>query len=448
MTSYVQCAALTNNGKGLQCTRKAVINGLCTQHNNITNVVRIEKKISDTGNSNTSNPDIGNPDIGNPDTGNLDIDNLDIGTELLTNDLPPELASTIMSYSENYDTSESTINKYLIEKVHKWYIRIGGRTPWSDISKTSYSYIIKKYENRISDYPVDINDYEEKINNYPFTSKKCTIFTKDIINIDIQNISINSIKKYLEEEKIEVDSDDLQRLFHIRTGDIININVGKKNYVSTFFIYDGANLIPIEESERMLQVPSKFDIATFPTTDYFISTIDNSPYVWLHNNVMLQKEFVELKDAFYTLSIYKFTRDDGIIIYTDTKDYPEFYKNNPSSIYVCDRMSYIEGTLNNFYSSPSIYDRNSYTKDELNNFYNFKSYLYDSKQNFFYEDTNSLINFEEGSWYGNSLDEDYKNTLKQTPRILFHGVGIPYYKTNDYKRLLEYNKWKSINKKI
>jgi hypothetical protein len=48
MTSYKQCTALTNNGKGPQCTRAAVINGLCTQHYNMslkqTQTVPIEYK--------------------------------------------------------------------------------------------------------------------------------------------------------------------------------------------------------------------------------------------------------------------------------------------------------------------------------------------------------------------------------------------------------------------
>lgn len=287
-----------------QCTRAAVTNRLCKQHNDMTH---------------------------------------DVGAAVLDTGLPAELACTVLLYNDTTITTDIKLQDYLsreqVRTLQQWCSDIGVRTPWHHINPNQYPHIQDIYTHRLDDYPDPVQimnmssgllDYEmnkegidldtlvqvrKRFNPYLYystvifvvlTSTQLDVYNDT--NGDVSQLPLYTLNSWLHQ---------YHDVSAIRAGDVVCFgecgSTRPDNGDRDLCIYDGSSLqfLDTTSNDGYAQLPRSWDIATFPTTNYFEYSL-YFQIAWLHTNVPIESA-VQLD------RVTKLVRADGIVIYADTQ---------------------------------------------------------------------------------------------------------------------------------
>jgi len=122
-------------------------------------------------------------------------------------------------------------------------------------------------------------------------------------------------------KRFTVEEGDIQIPQGIRRGDIVETkDVGDEE------IFDGHSLILFRKydvSNDML-IPPSIKINNYPTTFYFHKSVDYRNVVWLRQT--LSRKLTSNKK--FGSGLYKYTTDDGYIIYYVGKSFETYYKSD------------------------------------------------------------------------------------------------------------------------
>jgi hypothetical protein len=272
---------------------------------------------------------------------------VDVGKELLENDMPAELASTVMLYSDNSETKEEKIQDYInkdkIRILKQWCSKIGVKNRWCDIDQNQYKYIWDVYTHRKSDNYPDV-DYIKQLDKGNSNVLQRGYFEKEDVKDDI----INPFDPYLfyskqhtvkitpemERQLDEITEDEYFEIFpvdiiyewvkelmnitQLRCGDVVWLQTSQyyTRYRNEYVVmWNGEKLVNLDILvDDYGAVAREFDVAQFPTVNYFYYTIVHNHCIWLCNNIQI-KETIRLN-----FGIIKTIRKDGIIIYSYTGD--------------------------------------------------------------------------------------------------------------------------------
>lgn len=288
------------------------------------------------------------------------------------------------------------IDHTLERKLQQWCTRVGITTPWLSINFEEYVWIDDvRAHCKVDDYPdpeyiADLDLSSGKVLTYDDanthvlgqknnTTYSCyfdphlfysrvhvleltakmlpTTFSEAEILQEITDMipDIDGHKSSIEIKERIWSTKSVNRLVHdnmdisqLRRGDVIwlvyvsntadtYVHVRREN--RSVVLWNGTQVVSLDDmdcvhnNDSIEFLPREFDIAAFPTMNYFKYAIEGGDrYMWLHNNVAL-RESIELE------GITKITREDGIVLYTTAFNFHEYYRTHkeiPCSCYFAD----------------------------------------------------------------------------------------------------------------